>query len=344
VSSREQPHRASDHVPSTSAAEQVESPSAGERGPDYSIVIPVYCNEGSLIPLARALETEVLKVNPEHRGELVFVDDGSSDGSFEELVRIRDESPASVTIIRLTRNFGQYAALIAGYHHARGECVITMSADGQEPPSLINDMLSAHFGEHYEVVIGARTARDESLYRRATSRLYYALLRRLAFPAMPRGGFDAWLLSRRALATFLRNCDVHGSLPGLVLWLGYEAKTVPYRRRARLTGVSRYTFAKKLVSVLDGILAYSFAPVRAMWYSGSALALVGVGLGVLLAVQGLLLGNPVRSWEPVVAVVLFVGGLQMTMLGVLGEYLWRALAQVRDRDLYVIDAIYRSAP
>jgi dolichol-phosphate mannosyltransferase len=309
---------------------------------DYSIVVPVYCNEGCLAPLFRSLSAEVLRANPERAGEIIFVDDGSEDGSLAELQRIRGESPSNVTIIKLTRNFGQGNALIAGYEQARGDCVVTISADGQEPPSLINDMLRGFFDEHHEIVIGIRSGRDESIYRRITSRLYFSTMRALTFKSMPRGGFDVWLMGRRALAAFLRQSDMNPSFQWRVLWMGFQPKFVTYHRRARITGVSRYTFAKKLTAVLDGVLSYSVVPIRAIWISGSALSLIGLGDAVFLLVDRLVRAHPVAPWAPVVAVVLVVGGLQMAVVGMVGEYVWRTLRQVRAGDLYLIDAIYRS--
>ena len=312
----------------------------GRRRIDYSIVIPVYCNEGCLEPLFRSLTADVLRANADRAGEIVFVEDGSQDGSFEELKRIRGESPANVTIVKLTRNFGQPSALLAGYAHARGDCVVTISADGQEPPALINEMLRGFFEEHNEIVICARTGRDESFYRTITSRVYFSAMRRLTFANMPRGGFDIWLMSRRALEALLRNPDASPSFQWRLLWMGYKTKTITYRRRARLAGVSRYTFAKKLTAVLDGILGHSVAPIRAMWLSGCAFSLVGLAAAVFVVVDALVLGNPATPWVPVVAALLMVGGLQMTMLGIVGEYIWRTLTQARMRDLYLIDEVY----
>jgi dolichol-phosphate mannosyltransferase len=314
----------------------------GGRHVDYSIVIPVYCNEGCLVPLFRSLAEEVLRANPQRAGEIIFVDDGSEDGSFEELRRIQSESPSNVTIVKLTRNFGQGNALIAGYEQARGDCVITISADGQEPSSLVNEMLHGFFDEHHEIVIGTRTGRDESLYRKITSHLYFTSMRTLTFKNMPRGGFDVWLMGRRALHAFLRHTDMNPSFQWRVLWLGFKPKFVTYHRRARLAGMSRYTFAKKLSAVLDGVLGYSVAPIRAIWLSGCAFSLIGLAGAVFLVVDRLALGNPVTAWAPMTAVLLVVGGLQMTMLGIVGEYVWRTLRQVRAGDLYLIDAIYRA--
>lgn len=308
--------------------------------PDYSIVIPVYFNETCLAPLMRSLQTVVIERSPQLRAEIIFVDDGSGDGSLQELQKIQTAFPSMVTIIKLTRNFGQGMALLAGYNHAKGKCVISMSADGQEPPEMVNDMLKAFFEEGYEIVICARTSRDESLYRKMTSQWYYYLMRKLAFEDMPKGGFDFYLLGRRALDVLVRNADPHPSFPGLILWMGFKKKVISYHRRERMTGVSRFRFAKKFTAVLDGIMGYSFAPIRVMSLAGCAFSLLGFGYAGLILVDSLMLGNPVKGWAPLMIMVLVIGGFQMIMLGVIGEYLWRTLAQARRRDLYLIEAIY----
>jgi polyisoprenyl-phosphate glycosyltransferase len=306
----------------------------------YSIVIPVYHNEGCLIPLMQSIKTAVLDANPAYSGEIIFIDDESGDSSLQELQQIQKEFPSVVRIIKLTRNFGQNGAVLAGYDHAKGDCVITMSADGQEPAEMVNDMLKAFFEENYEIVICARAGRDESLYRRATSYLFYYLMRKLTFKNMPQGGFDFWLMGRRALEAFSRNSDAHSYLPARVLWMGFKTKFLTYRRRERLTGASRWTFANKLTLLLDGLMGYSFAPIRIMSVVGCVFSLLGFAYAGLILVDSLLLGNPVKGWAPLMITVLVIGGFQMIMLGVIGEYLWRTLAQVRARDAYLIDAIY----
>jgi dolichol-phosphate mannosyltransferase len=311
---------------------------------DYSIVIPVYYNEGCLIPLMRALKTTVLDANPGYKGEIIFIDDGSGDGSLAELKQIQREAPELVTVIKLTRNFGQGGALMAGYNQTKGRCIVTMSADGQEPPELVNDMLKAFFEEKNEVVICARESRDESRYRIITSHIYFYMMRKLAFRDMPKGGFDFWLFSQRALKALIRNADPHLSFQGQVLWMGFKTKFISYRRRARLAGVSRMTFARKLTGFLDGLIGYSFAPIRIMSVAGCIFSLLGFAYAGLILVGSFLFGNPVKGWAPLMIMVLVMGGFQMIMLGLIGEYLWRTLTQVRRRDMYLIDAIYESKP
>jgi dolichol-phosphate mannosyltransferase len=290
----------------------------------------------------RSLHTTVLEANADYHGEIIFVDDGSPDGSLAELRCIQEEFPTIVTIVKLTRNFGQAGAMLAGWSEATGKCVITMSADGQEPPEMINAMLKAFFEENYEVVICAREGRDESPYRIITSAVFFYLMRKLTFANMPKGGFDFWLLSRRASEAVIRNADAHPSFQGQVLWTGFKTKFMSYRRKGRLTGVSRWTFRKKLTAFLDGILAYSFAPIRIMSLAGSIFAFLGFAYAAWIFRDTLILGNPVKGWAPLMIVLLVIGGFQMIMLGIIGEYLWRTLAQVRRRDMYLIDTVFEA--
>ncbi len=308
---------------------------------DCSIVLPVYYNEGSLTPTVESLREKVLAAQPGMSFEIICVDDGSGDSSLDELLALRKRWPQLLRVIKLTRNFGQVNALLAGFSHARGQCVVAMSADGQDPPELINDMLEAHVEEEMEVVIATRKGRDESLYRRATSRAFYSLMRKLTFPEMPKGGFDFVLMGRRALDVFLRNRDYHLFFQGQILWMGFTHKFIEYHRRAREIGTSRWTFGKKLTMLIDGVLAYSFTPIRLISLLGILVSAAGFVYAVVVVAAKLFWGNPTKGWTPLMVVLLLTSGVQMLMLGVIGEYLWRTLAQVRDREPYIVDRIYQ---
>lgn len=307
---------------------------------DYSIVIPVYYNEGSLEGVLAAIRNDVILVNPELTGEVIFVDDGSGDGSFAELQRLQAENRSLVRIIKFTRNFGQANAVLAGYAAARGRCVVSISADGQDPPRLISQMLAGYFKEGYEVVVCARSDREESFYRRVTSALFYGLIRKLSFPEMPKGGFDVALMGRRALAVFLRNRDANPFAQGQLLWTGFRTKFLAYTRQQRTAGKSRWTFGKKITYLIDGVMSFSYFPIRFMSLAGFVTAALGFAYAGLVFLGWLLHGNPVRGWPPIVMLILLLGGTNMVMLGVLGEYVWRTLSQVRNRDPYVIEAVY----
>jgi dolichol-phosphate mannosyltransferase len=309
---------------------------------DCTIVLPVYYNEGSLTPLVQAIKAEVINFNPGLNFELIFVDDGSGDGSLNELRSLHQANPSLVRIIKLTRNFGQVNALLAGFSFAKGKCVVAISADGQDPPKLINEMLSGFLTEGYEVVVCARADRDESLYRKATSWIFYSLMRRLSFAQMPEGGFDLVLLGRRALEVFLRNRDSNLFLQGHLLWMGFRTKFLHYHRFQRTAGKSRWTFAKKLTYLIDGVMGYSYFPLRFISFVGMIVSSLGFLYAVVVLLFWLFFGNPVKGWTPLVILVLVLGGTQMGMLGIIGEYLWRTLSQVRNRDPYIIEAVYEN--
>jgi dolichol-phosphate mannosyltransferase len=307
---------------------------------DYSIVIPVYYNEGLIEKTFNDLKEKVFSKNRELNCELIFVDDGSGDGSLNELLQLRKEYPGIVKVIKFTRNFGQLNAIYAGYKYAKGKCIITMSADGQDPADLINDMLKAHYDEKYEIVVCTRKGRDESYYRSATSKIFYSLLRKLSFPNLPPGGFDFVLISRKVMNILLKNQEAHSFLQGQLLWTGFNVKFIEYIRLQRQVGVSRWTFAKKLTYFIDAIMGYSYAPLRFISLLGVIVASTGFLYAFIVFLAKIFWDNPIEGWTPLMIVILVLGGTQMLMSGVIGEYLWRVLSQVRNRDMYIIDKVY----
>ncbi|MBX7247339.1 MAG: glycosyltransferase family 2 protein [Candidatus Sumerlaeaceae bacterium] len=307
---------------------------------DISIIIPVYYNEGCLTPTLDSLHEAVILQNPDLKFEVFFVDDGSQDRSLEEILSLREKYPDLVRGIKLTRNFGQASAILAGMRHARGERVVIMSADGQDPPELINDMIQSSRSEGYEIVIATREGRDESLFRVLTSKLFYHMMRKLAFPSMPEGGFDFVLMGRRALQAFLRNYDANPFFQGQIMWTGFKIKQIGYHRRSRITGTSRWTFGRKMTYLLDGLMAYSYFPIRVMSLTGGLFALLGFLYALTVLVAWVAFGNPVKGWSPLMIVILITSGVQMLMVGIVGEYLWRTLAQVRNREHYIVETTY----
>jgi dolichol-phosphate mannosyltransferase len=165
-------------------------------------------------------------------------------------------------------------------------------------------------------------------------------MRRLSFPNMPTGGFDFFLLGRRPLHAVLRNQEAHAFLQGQILWTGYPVTFLRYTRRARKVGKSRWSFGKKLTYLLDGVMSYSFLPIRLMSAAGGIVAISGFLYAVVIFLDRLFWGNPVQGWAPLMIMLLIVSGLQLLMLGIIGEYLWRTLAQTRRREPYLIDSIY----
>ena len=312
--------------------------------PDVSIVLPVYFNQENLKTTLASLKADVVDQQPALRFELIFVDDGSGDNSLEVLLSLQREHPELVRVIKLTRNFGQVGAIWCGYSHARGRHVAAMSADGQDPASLVNEMMAAHLNENRDVVICTREERDESAYRVATSRVFYWLMRKLSFSEMPLGGFDVVSMSRRALDVFLSGRESHPFFQGQVLWMGFPPKIIRYRRAAR-KGWQVEVDVQQEADIPHRRCAELLicAPQNHVRYLGLCLATAGFLYALLIAIlriTGVL--AQVGLLTPMLVAILVIGGTQMLMFGVMGEYTWRTLAQSRARPLYVVDRVFES--
>jgi len=306
---------------------------------DCSVIIPVYFNSGSL-HITFDKVNKVLSKDPYIKNyELVFIDDGSGDNSYNELIDIKSNNPGLVTVIKLTRNFGQLAAVMAGYHHTHGKCVINISADLQDPPELITQMIQAHFVNNAEIVVCYRDDRDEGMYRKLTSKLFYNVMRKLSFANMPTGGFDYALVSRKVIKAFSGTYEANSFWQGQILWTGYNIRFIPYTRLKREIGKSRWTFTKKIKYLLDGVMAYSYFPLRFMAILGLILFLAGLIYAVIIFISYFSGNIPFKGWAPIMILLLVLSGIQMLMLGIIGEYLWRTLDQVRGRPQYVVEEV-----
>ncbi len=310
---------------------------------DYTIILPVYFNEGSLLPAYEKLKAEILALQPRLRGGLLYVDDGSGDRSFEILQQIHAKGEIPVSIVKLSRNFGQVMAIRAGISQCTSPIAIVISADGQEPADLIPQMLAEHVDQKNEVVICTRADREENAYRIWTSRLFYATMRKLCFKDMPTGGFDCFLLGPAALDAFRQEQELQPFLQGQILRLGFSRSFISYTRLKREFGSSRWSLGKKVAYFFDGLMNYSFFPIRAVSYLGIALAMLGLAYAGVVLLAKLLVGNPIKGWAPLMIVVLVLGGAQMLTLGVFGEYLWRILVQVQRRNPFLIEQVISPA-
>ena len=305
---------------------------------EYSIVVPVYFNEGSLRAIEIDLRQQVLDVMQGYKGEIVFVDDGSRDRSYEILQEIQRAHPTDVRVFKLSRNFGQVNALWCGFENTPS-AVITISADGQDTAAVIPEMLRKHFDEGCEVVIARRDSREETVFRRWTSTAVYWLIRRLSNSDMPVGGFDFVLLGKKAKESLIKVYQPHTFIQARILELGFKRAWIGYHRRDRLHGISRWSFARKFTYMLDGVLGHSFLPIRMMSVIGALFSLASFLCAAFFLISYLLHGHKLQGWTPIILSILFVGGVQMMMIGVIGEYLWRVLAQVRQTPPYIIDEV-----
>lgn len=299
-----------------------------------SIVIPVYRNENAVTRTYEKLRGLFDSTLPQYEFEIIFVNDGSDDNSLPELLGLR-EGDRRVKVLSFTRNFGQMAAMLAGFKLASGDAMINLSADLQDPVELFPQML-AQWEAGSDVVICYRTERADSLAAKIHSRIAYGLLR-LSIPQLPAGGFDYVLMSRRALDTF-NSVDVRNRFfQGDLLWAGYPTAMIPYVRQKRTIGRSQYTFWKKTKNFLDAFLDASYLPIRFISGLGMLTALTGFLYAVTVVVSWFFGATPFTGWAPIVMSVMVIGGLNMLMLGIVGEYVWRIYDEVRKKPNYVIN-------
>ncbi len=303
-----------------------------------SFVIAVYQNEGAVTKTHEKIADLFRAKLTNFQYEIIFVNDGSTDASLNELLEIKKRDSANVVVIDFTRNFGQMAAMLAGFQEASGDAIVNISADLQDPISLVEDMVN-EWKKGAEIVVSYRSDRTDSFSSKLFSRIAYSLLR-LSNPQIPKGGFDFVLMSRKVMNTFnsieVRNRFFQGDL----LWPGYKTVFFPYVRLKRTIGKSQYNFSKKLKNFLDAFLDASYLPIRAISVLGFLTSLSGLLYSATIVYAWMRGSTPFQGWAPLMMVTLFVGGVIMLMLGVIGEYVWRIYEEVRKRPNYVIKEKY----
>jgi len=299
-----------------------------------SIVVPVY-NETEVIDAFYARMTAVARSLPFTEHEILFVDDGSTDDTWSRVRAFAATDPA-VRPLKLSRNFGHQAAITAGLDHARGDCVVIIDADLQDPPEVVTEMV-ARWDEGYDVVYGARGSRaGEGSMKLLTASAFYRLLNRLTRINIPVDVGDFRLLSRRAADQLRGLREQDRFVRGLVSWIGFRQTGVTYARDRRYAGDTKYPFRKMLKFALDGITSFSTLPLKlAMWlgYAASALAF----LYLLSVFVQKLMGGTVQGWATIMVALLFLGGVQLICLGIMGEYVGRIFNEIKGRPLYVVE-------
>lgn len=302
-----------------------------------SFVVPVYHNEGAISKTHEKIQTVFSSQLAHHEYEIVFVDDGSKDGSLQEILSLRELDPR-IKALTFTRNFGQMAAMLAGFKEATGDAVINISADLQDPVELIPKMIEK-WQEGSEIVICFRTDRSDALTAKLFSRLAYGVLR-MALPQIPPGGFDFVLMDRKVMDAFNAIDVRHRFFQGDLLWTGYRTYFIPYVRLKRTIGKSQYNFGKKLKNFLDAVLDASYLPIRFISLVGVITSALGVLYSFTIVYSWLRGETPFSGWAPIMIAILLVGGLIMLMLGVIGEYVWRINEEVRKRPNYLVRKKY----
>ena len=300
-----------------------------------SIVVPVYYNADTLELLYEDLRKKVLHKLEEY--EIVFVDDGSGDDSWKVMNGLRDRDP-HVKCVKLSRNFGEHAALLAGLSASSGDCAVTKQADLQEDSALILEMFES-WKRGNKVVLAVRKERKENPLKVFFANLYYQIIRGMVNRNMPAGGCDCYLVDRKVIEVLERLDEKNSSLTLQVMWVGFQTDMVYFVRQDREVGESRWTLSKKVKLVFDSVMSFSYFPLRFMSMLGVVFNVIAVILLVSVFVEKFMEGTPIVGWASLMCVTLCASGLLMLMMGILGEYIWRTLDAARTRPPYIVDEV-----
>ena len=303
-----------------------------------SIVTPCYFNEMNLDETYEAVKTTVFDMCPDYSFEWILVDDGSKDGTFGKAMELHNLD-SRIKVVKLSRNFGEFRAIVAGMSQAEGDAVVVISADLQDPPDLIPSMIQS-WKEGNPVTLAVRKEREESALKNWFADTYYKLVRRWVVKDYPQRGFDFFLIDKKVADQLVSMQEKNSSIYLQLIWLGYQPKTIEYTRREREKGKSMWTYAKRIDLFIDTFIVFSHHPIRFITKCGLLVSLIGFLFAIYFIVDKI--GHQVMpGWTSLIVAILMLSGFQMIMLGVIGEYLWRTLDESRNRPLYVIEHVYK---
>ena len=300
----------------------------------YSFVIPIF-NEEAVLPLLVA-RMDLLLAGLDGAAEVIFVDDGSSDASAAWLAARTKLNPA-FRFIALSRNFGHQIAITAGMDAARGEAIIVMDADLQDPPEVVTDMI-ARWKDGFQVVYAKRLSRaGETAFKRATANLFYKLLNGLTHVEIPRDVGDFRLIDRKVLDAFKAMPERDRFVRGMFAWLGFRQTSVEFHRPERAAGETKYPFIKMLRLAINGVVGFSDTPLRAAIWAGVSVSALALAYGFYVIAMWLAHSTLVSGWSSTIVIVSFLCGVNMLMTGIVGLYVGRIYNEVKHRPLYVVD-------
>ena len=311
--------------------------------PKLSIVVPVYREAEGIRKNFDRIKAVMEQHAAEFSYEVILVNDGSPDNSWELLEQIHRENPTITGLVNFTRNFGQVAAIYAGLDLCSGDCAAVISADLQDPPEMIPEMFRK-WREGHMTVLAVRGDRHDPLSARLPSRVFYKLMKTYALPALPQTGFDFFLIDRKVVQRILKHLEPNSFLQGQILIASGKVHEIRYTRNARETGQTGWPFRKKLKYLLDGFVAHSFTPIRLIAALGMILFAIGILASVGLVIQRIFFGTHSAGWSSIMVAMMLLHGTEMLMIAVVGEYLWRTLDQARGRALYIVESESRPAP
>ena len=300
--------------------------------PTISRVAPVYDDELLLPEFYRRMVAAIEPLNVPF--EIILVNDGSHDSSGQIMDQLHAQD-ARVKVLHFSRNFGHQIAITAGTDHATGKAVAVIDSDLQDPPEVIADMYKQWLSG-YQVIYGVRSGREgETVFKRATASLFYRLIRRITNINLPLDTGDFRLMDQRVVVAMKSMREHHRFMRGLSVWVGFKQTGVPYRRDARKAGITKYPFRKMIRFALDAITSFSYLPLQLATYSGFVIAGLSI-VAIIIAIILRLTGSAIAGQATTLVSVLFLGGIQLIFLGIMGEYLGRIYDEVKRRPLYIV--------
>ena len=304
-----------------------------------SLVVPVFNEEESIQTFIDTIDKELEPLRD--RLEIVFVNDGSRDRTRKVVEEVIEKDPR-VTLVNLARNFGKEAAMTAGLHHARGDAVIPMDVDLQDPPSLILEFVRLWQEEGYDTVYGVRTDRNaDTAMKRLTAGGFYRLFNAVSTTTrIPENAGDFRLMDRRVVEVIKQLPERNRFMKGLFAWAGFNSIGVPYERPARMAGETKFNYWKLWNFALDGFFSFSSWPLRVWSYVGAGVALLSFLYILVIITKVIFFGIDMPGYASLMSVILFLGGMQLISIGVLGEYLGRMFLEVKQRPVFVIEGVY----
>ncbi len=307
--------------------------------PSISVVAPAYNEQEVLQEFYRRVTSVLSGLGCSY--EIVLVNDGSSDKTLALMHELHKNDP-HVTVVDLSRNFGKEIALTAGLDHTHGDVIVILDADLQDPPELIPEMLEG-WREGYEVVYGVRSQRDgETWMKKASASAFYRLIQRVSRVRIPRDTGDFRLMTKRTISEMGKLREQHRFMKGLFAWIGFPSKPIYYSRDARAAGETKWNYWNLVNLAVEGITSFSIAPLKIATYAGLSVAFLSLLYAGVVIWKTLLYGDPVQGYPSLMVVVLFLGGVQLISVGVLGEYIGRIFNEVKMRPLYLVNRVWQS--
>jgi glycosyltransferase involved in cell wall biosynthesis len=303
-----------------------------------SIIIPIYYNADTLAMLYHDMQLNILPNLSDY--EIIMVDDGSADASWEEMKKIAAYDK-NVSLVKLSRNFGSHAAILAGLSICTGNCATIKTADLQEPSELILQMYES-WQNGNKVVLAVRSDREEGITQKIFANIYYWLIKKYAISTMPKNGFDCYLIDRKVIEVIKLLDERNSAITLQILWAGFKTDMIYYVRKKREIGHSRWTLAKKIKLMIDSMVSFSFIPIRFMSVVGTMFFIASFIWGVIVLISKIFGSIQIQGWTTLMILLLFSSGLIMLTLGILGEYIWRGMDAARNRPVYIIDEIKKN--